>query len=229
MIGPIFRHRLLQMLPRISLFGAVQRSDVDAFIRPLHTAVFLGGETLFREGDPPGPLHLILKGRADLEIRGRTVATVGEGDLLGADALIGIHTHPMTAVARSRCVVVVITPSAIHRLARGNPGVFAMLMTNIARDFARRIRHMSQLVAPGGDRLPDGPAAERPQAPGPQAIPPGGLPLDPHPPAKATPQPRNRQPPASGHAVVHRSHSTASPPAPSGPPRRGRPSRPLAS
>lgn len=209
MIDPIFRHKLLQMLPRISLFGAVQQSDVDAFIRPLHTAKFFRGETLFREGDPPGAFHLILEGRASLEIRGRNVASVGEGDVLGADALIGIHAHPMTAVARTSCVVVVIPPSAIHRLSRSNPGVFAMLMTNIARDFARRIRHMSQLVAPGCERLPDGPAVELPHAPDPQS---GGLPFDPH-------------PPAPGHPL-HRPYSTTTPPpVTSGRPRRGWPSR----
>jgi CRP-like cAMP-binding protein len=187
MIGPIFRSKLLQSLPRVSLFGGIPRSDVDAFIRPLSTAKFHCGETLFREEDPPGAFYLILEGQATLEIRDRAVATVGQGELLGADALIGIHAQPMTAVSRSPCVVVVISPSAIHRLATLKPHVFAMLMTNIARDFARRIKQMSQLLAPGGSRFPNDPADEGRHPAGSSRQRHGGPSQGPHAPAQDRP------------------------------------------
>jgi CRP-like cAMP-binding protein len=98
-------------------------------------------------------------------VRGRTVAIAAEGDLLGADAMIGIHAHPLTAVARDACVVLVIPASAIYRLARLKPRVFALLMTNIARDFARRIRHMSQLVVPASTVVPNDHANGKSPAP----------------------------------------------------------------
>jgi CRP-like cAMP-binding protein len=190
MIGPTFRNRLLELLPRIPLFGAIPESDVEEFILPLGTAKFPCRESLFREGDPPGALHLILEGEATLTHRGRTVATVGEGDLLGADAMIGIHAHPLTAVTRTACVVLVIPASAIYRLSKLKPRVFAILMTNIARDFARRIRDMSQLVAPATVFSPNDPPNGKPREVAYHHAAQGCAPPDPQPPH--TPNPLRR-------------------------------------
>ena len=98
---------------------------------------------LMSERDSPGDFHLILEGEIELSINDRRMTTVGEGDLLGADATVGIQNHSMTATANTACVLLVIPPRAIHRLAKQRPKVFGMLMNNIARDFARRLSGMS--------------------------------------------------------------------------------------
>lgn len=143
MMGPMLRYRLFSLLPKISMFGALSRDDVDFFVRPLRGQKVEADEILFREGDSPGDFYLLLIGEIDLEVRGRKITTLGEGDLLGAEAPIGIQSHSLTAVARTACIVLVIPPRSLHRLSKENPTMFGMLMNNIARDFARRLSGMS--------------------------------------------------------------------------------------
>jgi len=142
----MFRYRLFSLLPRISLFGALSRKDVDFFIRPLMVRKLEKGEVLLREGDAPGDFFLVLEGEVDLKIRGKQVTTLGEGDLIGADATVGIQQHSVTATARTVCLLMVIPPRAIHRLAKQRPDAFGMLMTNLARDLARRLQGMGRFV-----------------------------------------------------------------------------------
>ena len=91
MMGPKLRYRLFSLLPRISLFGALSRRDVDFFVRPLRGQKVEANEVLFREGDSPGDFYLLLEGEIDLEVGGRKITTLGEGDLLGAEGPIGIQ------------------------------------------------------------------------------------------------------------------------------------------
>lgn len=153
MIGPMFRYRLFSLLPRISLFGALSRDEVDFFVRPLRGQKVEADEILFREGDPPGDFYLLLEGEIALETKGARVTTLGEGDLFGAEAPIGIQQQSVTAVARTACVVLVIPPRSLHRLSKENPKLFGLLMINIARDFARQLELVRRKLA-GRPRTP---------------------------------------------------------------------------
>jgi CRP-like cAMP-binding protein len=158
----MLRYRLFSLLPRISLFGALSRDEVDLFVRPLRGQKVQANEILFREGDPPGDFYLLLEGEIDLETQGTRVTTLGEGELLGAEAPIGIQQQSVTAVARTACVVLVIPPRSLHRLSKENPGLFGLLMINIARDFARHLQMVHRKLA-GRPRTP---YRGRPRTPG---------------------------------------------------------------
>lgn len=152
MIQSHLRSHLFTLLPNISLFGAWREEDVDYFIRPLDGRRVEAGEILFQEGDLPSSFYLLLEGEINLEVGGGIITTLGEGDVLGAEAMIGIQRHAVTAIARTAGVVLVIPPRAIHRLSKYSSAVFGMMMFNLARDFARMLSRSRSRE--GGTRRP---------------------------------------------------------------------------
>lgn len=170
MMGPIFKYRVILLRPRIPLFGAMSRDDVDYFISPLSLRRIGPGEILTREGDPPRDFFLILEGEMDLNSGDVQVAKLGEGDLIGAEAPIGIQEHSFTAVAQTTCLVLVIPLSAVHRMSKGRPQGFSLLMNNIARDFARRLQSLVKMIGGSGQNGHPGRSAgrERPARPHPR-------------------------------------------------------------
>lgn len=166
MIEPLFRYRLFSLLPRISLFGALRKTEVDLFTRRLRVQKLEAGEALFREGDSPRDFYLLLEGGIELRARGRRITSLQEGELLGTEGPIGIQAQSFTATAHKASAVLVIPPRSLHRLSKENPATFGLLMSNIARDFARRLHSLSRIVA---DRprsaLPGRPKPSRPAKP----------------------------------------------------------------
>src|SRR5690606_41153917 len=67
------------------------------------------GETLFREGDPPGPAYLIERGTLEVSAlrdgEQMVLGTLGPGDLLGEMALIDQAPRTAAVVALEDCTL----------------------------------------------------------------------------------------------------------------------------
>ncbi len=61
------------------------------------TVSFPAGATIFREGDPPDHLYIVLEGAIDVTHRGRIIESIGPGDALGVVSLL--DGKPRTASA----------------------------------------------------------------------------------------------------------------------------------
>lgn len=70
--------------------------------------LYPAGAELFREGDPPGGLFVILEGSVRLERSGRTFGEAAAGETLGAWALFDDHPRRATAVASSETRVLLL-------------------------------------------------------------------------------------------------------------------------
>lgn len=96
------------------------------------------GETLFREGDPPGPAYLIESGTVEIVAHrgGRRVVlgVLANGDLVGEMALIDQAPRTASAMALDDCALLVLDRSQIHeRLAQADPIVRALLEGQLKR------------------------------------------------------------------------------------------------
>jgi EAL domain-containing protein (putative c-di-GMP-specific phosphodiesterase class I) len=97
-----------------------------------------GGETLFREGDPPTTAFLIESG--EIEVRTRQggesllLSRLGPGDLLGEMAVIDDSLRMASAVAVSDAVLMPIERAQIaERLANADPIIRALLEGQLKR------------------------------------------------------------------------------------------------
>jgi CRP-like cAMP-binding protein/predicted acylesterase/phospholipase RssA len=105
--------------------------DIDPTARHL-----AAGDVLFEAGDVSGEMFVVTAGEVDLNFHGRTIDTLGAGEIVGELALLGSGPRRATAVAKSDCVVVPVDTNRFAYLVQYAPS-FAL---TVLRTLAGRLR-----------------------------------------------------------------------------------------
>lgn len=100
---------------------------------------YRAGQALFREGDPPGPVFVVVGGSVDVEVltpSGRSVllAVKRPGDLVGELAAILGTDRSATATARDQVAVDVVAPDAFREAMTARPDLMASVLAQLAHD-----------------------------------------------------------------------------------------------
>lgn len=77
-------------------------NPAELFRQETNTVKLAPGEFLYREGDKPDKMYVLLEGEIDIKV-GDYVITAGEGALIGEAALIEDRPRDASAVAKSAC------------------------------------------------------------------------------------------------------------------------------
>lgn len=107
-------------------------------------AYFNPGDILIRQGETADGVYNLFEGQAEVLVDDVVVGRVGEGEILGAIAVLTHSPRGATVRARTRCSAVKVPEERFHHLIRANPSLIQGLMT----DMARQITDLnSQVVA----------------------------------------------------------------------------------
>lgn len=111
-------------------------------------AYFHPGDLILRQGDRADGVYNLFEGEADVLVDEVVVGRVGQGELLGAIAVLTGAPRGATVRARSRCSAMHIPSDGFHHLIRAKPALIHGLMT----DMARQITELNaQVVALSND------------------------------------------------------------------------------
>lgn len=110
----------------------------------------LAGEDLVREGDPPGSLYVVRRGRLEILVGPRVVREVGPGEVLGELALLTGESRSATVRARRDSTVLELPRDAVEGVLASDASASRHLLGQVAE----RLR----TAAPG----PTSPPPERP-------------------------------------------------------------------
>jgi CRP/FNR family transcriptional regulator, cyclic AMP receptor protein len=113
------------------------------FLHARNTQTLEPGTLLFREGDPVGPMFVVLEGSARVIVAGHVVEMAGPGTLLGEIALIDDLPRTATIVAIERCSVLPIGRPEFDLLVREKPE-FAR---HVMKVLVQRLRRMNELFS----------------------------------------------------------------------------------
>ncbi|MFT0140925.1 Crp/Fnr family transcriptional regulator [Alcanivoracaceae bacterium MT1] len=108
---------------------------------------FQPGEVLIRQGEHATDVYHLFEGEADVLVDNVAVGRVGEGEVLGAIAVLTGSSRSATVRALTRCSAVRVPGSQFHHLIRAHPTLIQRLMTDMARQITR-LNH--QVVALSG-------------------------------------------------------------------------------
>jgi hypothetical protein len=140
------------------------RRDVDfALLRSLpgrRVVTAAAGETLLREGESGGELHVIVSGKVRLVRGGEPIAELGAGELLGEIGLLAGGTHPYGAVAEAASTLIAV-PAATALGAIAQSPKFA---TGLAQTAADRALQLAAAGAAEPAATPPPAAATHPSA-----------------------------------------------------------------
>src|SRR5205823_803546 len=96
------------------------------------------GQVVFRQGDAPGALRVVVSGRVELRRDGAAIAELGPGELLGEVALLGGAPQPYEAVAMVSTTLLVLPAEAVGPLLTG-AGAFPLGLAQTLADRATQL------------------------------------------------------------------------------------------
>ena len=135
---------VISILSRISVWGGLTAEQQAKIYERLEVGTFKKGEYIFRKGDPPSHIYILKSGKIDLLTSDQDVSvqkeTLVTGGCFGVAALMAMQTHMVTAIAAEDTEVMVLSRAALLGLYHEDITLFALLMMNIAREIARRLK-----------------------------------------------------------------------------------------
>ncbi len=133
-------------LQEYALFGGLGPEHV-AVIKPyLCGASYEAGDAIITEGEANGRIHFILEGRVEVTKRDRRIVELGEGDAFGEVEVLDVRPAVASIRALVPTRIVYLSNHCLHDIYKADPKVFAMIIMNLARELARRLRHMDELA-----------------------------------------------------------------------------------
>lgn len=99
--------------------------------------IFPAGTVLFREGDAPDYVYLLMEGQANIMVGGTIVEIASRGALLGEMALIDGKPRSATVLTRTKCTLVPIDVAHFDLLVREKPAFGRYVMGAMASRMRR--------------------------------------------------------------------------------------------
>ena len=138
------KNESLERVPFFRALGDAERELLEAISR---RKSYKAGETIFREGDPPGPLRILLKGLVSFRQRqenSESDASFGsiaaEGELFGISALLGARERYFyTAICLEPTEVIELDGPKLIRLCEEKPIAGIRIMRRLTEVLAHRL------------------------------------------------------------------------------------------
>ena len=104
------------------------------------------GEYIFRRGDSPKEIYIILDGRIGFYLEDMTIKEFSTGFSFAESALIGIQFQVVDAKALEDSELLIISKRKLMQLFEDDSVVFGIFILNIARELARRLAMVGELL-----------------------------------------------------------------------------------
>ena len=111
---------------------------IDLFAKEGNYDEFAAGQTIFREGDPPTLMYVVVEGEVALSVKGNEVEKLGPGGVLGEMAMIDSAPRSATAVAQTDCQLIPLDHRRFTFLVQQTPK-FAIQIMRVIADRLRRM------------------------------------------------------------------------------------------
>jgi len=145
------QNSLLGMLSQITILGGVSDSQMERIFRRLELASFRKGEAVFEKGSDPTHIYIVKSGKLELVVTDAEDAVLkrkelGPGECFGEASLMSMQRHSASVVALEDSEVLGISRHSLISLQREDLALFALLMMNIARELARRLKFTDDVI-----------------------------------------------------------------------------------
>lgn len=138
------------ILSRISVWGGMTGEQQEKIFKRLEVGMFKKGEYIFQKGDQPTHVYIVKNGKIDLMASDQNVSirkeTIVTGGSFGIASLMAMQPHMATAIAVEDSEIMVLSRQALLGLAHDDIHLFALLMMNIAREIARRLKLTDEIL-----------------------------------------------------------------------------------
>jgi CRP/FNR family cyclic AMP-dependent transcriptional regulator len=123
----------IRELQSLRPFEACSRRELESIARLCDETSVPAGTELTKEGAVGRECFVIVEGEAVVRIKGREVARVGPGDIVGEMSLLNREPRSATVVATQPLTVFVLTAAQFAEVASHCPSVASRVMQTLAQ------------------------------------------------------------------------------------------------
>ena len=134
------------VLGQYSLFHGLEQREINDILPLMDYEVFDVGTTIIAEGTRNDKLRFILEGQVSVVKGGVVLAELGEGDVFGEMEVLDIMPAESSIKTLATTRVIALSIDALGDIYEDNLKVYSFLITNLAKDLSRRLRHMNRVV-----------------------------------------------------------------------------------
>lgn len=131
---------ILQVVKSCPLFYELYDVEIMKIVDKCRVLSLAGGEVVFKTDDVGNELYLILNGTASVKSGDITIATLKKGDVFGEMVLLKEPVRNADIYVDSFADILVIEYEDIFGLYELNVKVFSLLMLNLSRMLATRLK-----------------------------------------------------------------------------------------
>ena len=152
----------LECFSRISLFAWLDTPQVISLAQGAKTGTYEAGDTIFEAGSNSDGIYIIDRGEVTFtsgppgDIENQQASTLEAGAFFGELSLLGTHEHHASARAALPTTLHHVPRSIFENMECDHPCQYAIVMTNLARSMAKKIRQMNQSRVAVAELHPEG-------------------------------------------------------------------------
>ena len=134
---------IVNIIKSSPLFYELFDEEIDTLIQDCNVLSLEKGDYIFQEGDEGNEIYLILTGSAFVKKGDVTLVELKKGDLFGEMVLLDERTRSADIVSSTFTDVLVLDYDIIFGVFKSNPKIFSILMLNLCRLLAKRLKYSS--------------------------------------------------------------------------------------
>jgi CRP-like cAMP-binding protein len=132
-------------LSRLPVFAGVDAEALALLSQLTTTRECAAGEVIVREGEPGDRMYFVRSGRVRVvKAPAVTLAEFGPGDFFGEMSLVESVVRSASVVALEPTQVCTLRGRDFYELYCKRPDQYGVVILNIARDLARRLRRLDE-------------------------------------------------------------------------------------
>ncbi len=133
---------VVDLLRTLSVFAGVGNEDLREFAALFVQKLFRPGDQVFAKGDSGDESYVVLRGKVNIQLEANSppVDQLGDGKIFGEMAFLDGLPRNAFAIAVQPSILLVIKQTAFAGIVERNPRLGMIVMRNIARDLALKLR-----------------------------------------------------------------------------------------
>lgn len=132
------------------LFYELYDEEMERLVKYCNVFTFEPGTTIIKDGSEGQEILILLSGTAWVEKATSAgivrVTTINQGDVFGELVLVDERVRSADVVAETACYVLEIKYESIFELFKKEPKIFGLIMLNVSRLLAKRLRNSNQII-----------------------------------------------------------------------------------
>ncbi len=148
---------ILEILQNVTIFAGVKNHDLESMCNRCELISYPDRKIFIKEGVGSEEIYIITKGKVkvvlDAENDPLELIELGVGHCIGEASVIGIQHHSASVVAEGEVELLVLSRKVLMDIYNEDLKLYSLIILNVARELARRLRSSDQLLLKYKKRL----------------------------------------------------------------------------